>query len=213
MALGSGIRRYRVLGTVCVGMLISLIAFAFVASSARAETRLTTGGETRLEVNINSFLKMVNDGIQVTPIAPARLEFGARPAAVFPASSGVADAVLKTAAVPHQGGLRLTKPSINFSLDATNVTLSCVNAGTITVAGCRLLNTANNLLPNELAEVQEFTITDANDGKVEVTGFARINGVTALVLNTLFQTNIFAAGDELGTVRSSFTYKLPWPGL
>ena len=108
---------------------------------------------------------------------------------------------LKTATVPHQGGLRIEKSSIGFALDATNVTLAC-----LPLAGCRLLNTANNLLPNELAEVKDFTFTDDGSGTVTVQGRALITGVTALVLNTLFQTQVFEAGMELGVSTSRFQY-------
>jgi hypothetical protein len=197
MDLTSGVRKFRVLAALCV----TLIATALIAQPAQADTRVTTGGETRLEVNIFNFVKLLGDGIFITPIAPARLEFGSNPAAIFPASTGVADAVLKTATVPHQGGLHIEKSSIGMAIDATNVTLAC-----LPLAGCRLLNTANNLLPNELAEVKDFTFTDDGAGTVTVQGRAVISAVTALTLNTLFQTQVFEAGMELGVATSKFTY-------
>jgi hypothetical protein len=197
MDLTSGVRKFRVLAALCV----ALIATALIAQPAQADTRVTTGGETRLEVNIFNFVKLLGDGIFITPIAPARLEFGSNPAAIFPASTGVADAVLKTATVPHQGGLHIEKSSIGMAIDATNVTLAC-----LPLAGCRLLNTANNLLPNELAEVKDFTFTDDGAGTVTVQGRAVISAVTALTLNTLFQTQVFEAGMELGVATSKFTY-------
>jgi hypothetical protein len=197
MDLTSGVRKFRVLAALCV----ALIATALIAQPAQADTRVTTGGETRLEVNIFNFVKLLGDGIFITPIAPARLEFGSNPAAIFPASTGVADAVLKTATVPHQGGLHIEKSSIGMAIDATNVTLAC-----LPLAGCHLLNTANNLLPNELAEVKDFTFTDDGAGTVTVQGRALISAVTALTLNTLFQTQVFEAGMELGVATSKFTY-------
>jgi len=197
MVLASGIRRLRVLGALCIG----LIALAVVAQPAKADTRVVTGGETRLEVSVANFVKLLGDGIFITPIAPARLEFGSNPAAIFPASTGVADAVLKTATVPHQGGLHIEKSSIGMAIDATNVTLAC-----LPLAGCRLLNTANNLLPNELAEVKDFTFTDDGAGTVTVQGRAVVSAVTALTLNTLFQTQVFEAGMELGVATSKFRY-------
>jgi hypothetical protein len=197
MDLASGVRKFRVLAALCV----ALVAVAVIAQPAQADTRVTKGGETRLEVNIFNFVKLLGDGIFITPIAPARLEFGANPAAIFPASAGVADAVLKTATVPHQGGLHIEKSSIGMAIDATNVTLAC-----LPLAGCRLLNTANNLLPNELAEVKDFTFTDDGAGTVTVQGRAVISAVTALTLNTLFQTQVFEAGMELGVATSRFQY-------
>jgi hypothetical protein len=202
MAVASGAGRLRVLVGLCVG----LIAVAVLAAPARADTRVVNGGETRLDVNVSNFVKLLGDGIFITPIAPARLEFGSNPAAIFPASSGVADAVLNTASVPHQGGLHIEKSSIGQAIDATNVTVACVNAGTITLAGCHVLNTANNVLPNELAEIKDFHFSDPGTGAVTITGRAVITDVTALVLNTLFQTQVFTAGMELGTIKSTFTY-------
>ena len=208
MALASGVMRFRALFV----LLIGVAALSVLAQPARADTRVVKGGETRLEVNTANFVKMLSDGIFITPIAPARLEFGSNPAAIFPAGAGVADAVLQTATVPHQGGLHMEKASIGVAIDATNVTVSCVNAGTIPVAGCRVLNTANNVLPNELAEIKDFTFSDPGTGTVTITGRAVISEVTALVLNTLFQSQVFHAGMELGPITSKLNYD-PLPQL
>lgn len=203
MVLASGIRRLGVLAGLCA----VLAALMIVAAPAKADTRVVNGGETKLEVSIANFVKLLGDGIFITPIEPARLEFGSNPAAIFPAQGiGVVDPVLRTATVPHQGGLHITKDSIGQAIDATNVTLACVNAGTITLAGCHVLNTANNVLPNELAEVADFTFSDDMQGTVTITGRALVTGPTALVLNTLFETQVFEAGMELGAIRSTFTY-------
>jgi hypothetical protein len=206
MVLASGVRRFRVLGLICIALIAFASALALAAKPAKADTRVVTGGESRLEVSVVNFVKLLGDGIFITPIAPARLEFGAAPAAIFPVGSplgnlGVADAVLKTATVPHQGGLRIAKDSIGVTIDATNVTLAC-----LPIAGCHVLNTANNLLPNELAEVRDFTFTDDGNGTVTVNGFAYINAVTALTLNTLFQTNVFVDGMQLGAFNTTLTY-------
>jgi hypothetical protein len=204
MDLASGVRKFRILGALS----IALIAVAVIVpqQQAQADTRVVTGGDTRLEVNVANFVKLLGDGIFITPIAPAQLVFGSSPAAIFPASTGVADAVLQTATVPHQGGLHIEKTSINQAIDATNVTVACVNAGTITLAGCHVLNTANNLLPNELAEVKDYTLTDNGTGTVTLQGRATITAVTALVLNTLFQSQVFVEGMELGVLTSTFHY-------
>ena len=200
MVLASGVRRIGVLGA--LGICVCLSALAIAAQPAKADTRVVNGGESRLTVSIANFVKLLGDGIFITPIEPARLEFGSNPAAIFPAAGvGVADAVLSTATVPHQGGLRITKDSIGQSIDATNVTLACVP-----LAGCHVLNTANNLLPNELAELRNVTFTDNGDGQVVVNGTAHVTAVSALVLNTLFQSTVFEEGMELGVFTSTFTY-------
>ena len=199
MVLASGNRRVRVVVALCIG----LIAMAVVAPKpAQADTRVINGGETRLEVSVSGFIKLLGDGIFITPIAPARLEFGSSPAAIFPVNSvGVADAVLQTATVPHQGGLHITKDSIGQAIDATNVTLAC-----LPVAGCHVLNTANNLLPNELAELRNYTFSDDGNGTVTVFGYAHITALTATVLNTLFQSTVFTDGMQLGTVTATLRY-------
>ena len=109
MVLASGIRRLRVLGAVCIAL---IACAAIVAQPAQADTRVVKDGDSSLEVNIASFMELLGDGMWMDPIAPATIEFGANPAAIFPVGSpagklGVADAVLKTATVPHQGGLRI----------------------------------------------------------------------------------------------------------
>jgi hypothetical protein len=195
MPFASEVRGLRFVIALCLTFLVA----AFAAQPAQAATRVPTGGETRLEVSIPAFIKLLGDGIFVTPIAPARLEFGATPAAIFPARNiGLFDAGLQTATVPHEGGLRLEKASIGMVIDATNVTLACVP-----LVGCRVLNTANNLLPNELAELQNVTFTDDGNGTATVTGRAVVGPVTSLALNTLFQTQVFETGMELGVLRST----------
>jgi hypothetical protein len=57
-----------------------------------------------------------------------------------------------------------------------------------------------------VAEVRDFTISDDGVGTVTVTGRAVVTAVTALALNTLFQTHIFFEGMELGVVRSAIHY-------
>ena len=198
MVFASGIRRLLALGAVC----FVLIALAIAAKPAQADTRVINGGETRLEVSLTNFVKLLQAGLWIDPIAPAQIQFGSDPAAIFPVNTvGVADAGLQTATVPHQGGLRIKKASINRSIDATNVTLAC-----LPLAGCRLLNTANNLLPNELAEIRGVTFTDDGSGTVTLSGGAYVTAVTALVLNTLFETTVFADGMVLGHINATFKY-------
>ena len=196
MVLASGIRRLWGLGAAC----IVLVAVAIAAQSARADTRVVKGGDTTLYVNVPDLVRLWSDGIQITPIAPATIDLTAG-TSHFPVGTGVADAALKTATVTHNGGLRLTKAKINQTIDATNITLAC-----LPVVGCRILNTANNLLPNELAELRDVTWSDNGNGTVTVFGSAYVGPVTALALNTLFQSNAFYDGMFLGNIRSELKY-------
>jgi hypothetical protein len=178
-----------------------MVAMAW-AQPAQANTKVVKGGETRLEVNLWNFVQLLGDGIFASAIPPARIEYGAWPAAIFPIRNvGLIDAKKTIATVPHDGGLRMEKQSIGVTIDTTNITLTCAP-----LAGCHLLATANKVLPNEVAEVRDFTISDNGAGTVTVTGRAVITGVTALALNTLFQTQVFFEGMELGVVRSTIQY-------
>ncbi len=187
---------------ILLGLCLSLMVAMAWAQPAQADTKVVTGGETRLEVNVANFVKLLGDGIFVTAIPPARLEYGAQPAAIFPVRNvGLIDAANSITTVPHDGGLRMEKSSIGQTIDTTNITLTCA-----LVAGCHLLATANQVLPNEVAEVRDFTMSDDGAGTVTVTGRAVVNAVTALALNTLFQTQIFFDGMELGVVRAAIHY-------
>jgi hypothetical protein len=156
-------------------------------------------------VNVATFVQMLSDGIFVTPIEPARLEFGSQPAAIFPvAPPGAVDTENTLSAVLHQGGLRLEKQSIGMTLETTNFTIQCTS-----LTSCRLLATANQALPNEVAEIADPQLADNEEGTVTITGIAQLSAATALVLNTLFQTTIFHEGFQLGIVRSTLTYDVP----
>jgi hypothetical protein len=199
MVIASEVRRLRLIIAVCLSL---LVVSTVATQAAQATPRVPKSGESRIEVSIPAFLKLIQDGIFATPIAPATIQYGSSPTVILPAHNlGLFDASLSTATIPHQGGLHLEKSSINFGIDATNVTLAC-----LPVAGCHVLNTANNLLPNELAELADVQFTDNGNGTATVTGRALITQVTALVLNTLFQSNAFSAGMELGVWRTTISY-------
>lgn len=192
---------------VAAPLLIALIALAALAARpAAAEPRSVTGGETALQVNIHTFLKIVNAGIFATAIPPARLEFGATPTVYFPVrSGGAADVENSLVLVLHDGGLRMQKDPV--TLDTTNLTINCTS-----LTGCRLLGTANQAIPNEVATIESVTMTDDEAGTISFQGIAVIPETTALALNTLFSTDAFAAGDQLGVIRATFTYDATEPG-
>jgi hypothetical protein len=174
---------------------------------ARAETRVVTGGESQLEVHVLNFVKMVGAGMWVYPIEPAVIQYGAQPRAIFPIRDvGAIDPAGPLGAVSNDGGLSMRKQTIGMTLDLTNITATCA-----VLTGCRLIGTANQALPNEVAELHDLTITDNGTGTVVLQGRAMLSEATALALNTLFQTDIFTAGFELGTWRSSIEYNPPGP--
>ena len=206
MTFASVVRR-RLIVVVLAGAL-SLGLLALAARPASAEPRVGTGGETRLFVQVNFFLALVNDGIFATAIEPAFIQFGFNPQVVFPMRpNGAMDAANSLSLTTHDGGLRLEKESIGMTVDTTNFTVQCTS-----LTGCRLLGTANQALPNEVAEIVDVTITDDEAGTVTLQGRAVIGEVTALALNTLFQTNIFVAGMEMGPIVSKMFYDPTEPG-
>jgi hypothetical protein len=196
----------RILGVRCLlAGAIALTALAVIAQPASAVPRQITSGETRLEVNISTFVVMLNDGIFITAIEPARLEFGSNPAAILPVRPpGAVDTENTLAAVPHDGGLRLEKDSIGMTVDTTNITIQCTS-----LTSCRLIATANGALPTEVAEIANPQMTDDEAGTITITGVAQLDQLTATTLNTLFQTDIFFAGFQLGTIHSTLHYDVP----
>jgi hypothetical protein len=180
--------------------LVLVLLIALAPSPARAEPVVLTGEETALRVNIHTFLRIVNAGIQATAIPPARIEFGLNPTVYFPVRSGGAfDVPNSLAAYMHDGGLRMTKEDL--TLDTTNLTINCTS-----LTGCRLLGTANQALPSEVATIESVEITDDEAGTITFKGIAIIPETTALALNTLFETDAFVAGAQLGEIISTLTY-------
>jgi hypothetical protein len=183
--------------------LLSLTLIALLAVAVRpahAEPRVVTVGETALQVNVITFLKVINAGIFASAIPPARLEFGSQPTVYFPVrANGAVDAEQSLAVVMHDGGLRLQKDPI--TLDTTNLTISCTS-----LSGCSLLGTANQAIPNEVATIESVSITDDEAGTITFNGIAVIPPATALALNTLFSTTAFVAGDQLGVIIATIHY-------
>ena len=61
-------------------------------------------------------------------------------------------------------------------------------------------------LPTEVAEIVNPQLSDDEAGTITITGLAQLTEASALVLNTLFQTDIFYAGFALGFIRSTLHY-------
>ena len=201
-AIASDIR-FRVISG--VGIFLIMLAIC-AAPPAKAAPVTITGTETRLEVNIIGFIALLNDGILITAIPPARIEYGARPAAIFPVTGGLYDVPNALAAITHSGGLHMEKASIGVAIDITNITLQCTG-----ITGCRLIGTVNGAAPTEVAEVANVSVTDDEAGTITFYGRALVTTAGALALNTLFQTNVFVAGMELGELKAKYTYDATAP--
>jgi len=169
---------------------------AIAPSRAAASPASVLGGQTALAVNVDTFLALINDGFTATTIAPATLEYGAAPTAYFPIRSGtVFDVGQKTGIVRHKGGLRMTRRST--TVDTTNITIKCDP-----LLGCSLLGTGLNVVPTEVAQLQNVKMT-RRLGSITITGTAIMREPTVTALNTVFNTTVFKVGMELGVITSS----------
>jgi hypothetical protein len=172
-------------------------AFRGPHSPAEAFPRQVKGGQTALEVNVNTFLALINDGFSATTIAPATLQYGATPTAYFPirSSGGVFDPIQGSGLVPHKGGLRMSKGST--TVDTTNLTIKCDP-----VLNCSLLGTGLKLVPTEVVQIQNPKVK-RSPGTITLTGVGVFREPTVTVLNTLFNTTVFQAGMELGVLTAT----------
>jgi hypothetical protein len=202
MAGASEFRRSRVLAGLLVALATLLTVMAVSAQSARAETRVINGGESRMAVNVLSFLKLVGDGMWVYEVKPAKITYGGKPAMTFPVRQiGLLDPAAPLGVVSHDGGLRIVKPKVGQELQVWNITATCAP-----VAGCRLLATANGAVPNEFAELHDVKFTDDGSGTATIEGSARVGAAAAIALNVLFQSTAFTPGMELGVWKTTVTY-------
>ncbi len=148
---------------------------------------------------------MLSDGIFVTPIAPATLEFGGQPAAIFPVAATRRGRHREHACRSGAPG----GPAAREAEHRVRARHHQLHDPVHGLTSCRLLATANVALPTEVAEIVNPQLTDNEAGTVTITGIAQLSEASALVLNTLFQTDIFYAGFQLGFIRSTLTVRRP----
>jgi hypothetical protein len=185
-----------------VVMLVGLRAPA--AHAVSVDT--VTGGQTGLFVTLESVRNLGNYRIATAPIYPAYLTYtlDEGPAVRFPITDGLVESSTMLGTVNHAGGLRLQKFNANFttiekSLDITDVRI---------VAGASLVGNALGLVPSPAADLANATWTKDNaSGVIHYEADATVGAVTALVLNTYFDTTVFQSGMVLGHVKSNIETK------
>ncbi len=189
-----------------VSLVCAVTTLGLAATSASAVSLDTvTGGQSGLFVSIPQVNDLAHAGIFVTPISPAFLTFTLAdgPALRFPISGGAVESSTMLGTVTHSGGMTLQK----VNPDGTNGPQLTVTDVQI-VAGASLVGNALGLIPAPTADLVNATHTkDRSTGVIHYEADARLNLVTATVLNTYLQTDFFKDGYVLGHLKSDIQTK------
>jgi hypothetical protein len=182
-----------------------LIALAVGAPSASAVSLdKVTGGQTAMFVPLSNVQQLGQERIFVGPIAPAFLTFNSLqegPAIRFPISGGAVESSTMLGTVDHAGGMVIMKfnpdDTIATQLEVTDIRI---------VNGNMMVGNALGLVPTPTADLVNASHSrDASSGAIHFEADARLNVVTATVLNTYFSTDVFKDGMVLGRVKSDIT--------
>jgi hypothetical protein len=164
-----------------------------------------TGGQSGIFVTIPQVNELAHAGIFITPISPAFLTFDLiqGPALRFPITGGAVESSTMLGTVNHAGGMTIQK----FNPDGSpgpKLTVTDVKI----VAGASLVGNALGLIPAPTADLVNATHSkNPSTGVIHYEADARLNLVTATVLNTYLQTNFFKDGYVLGHVKSDIQTK------
>jgi hypothetical protein len=181
-------------------ILLAMLGIGTSSASAVSLDRVT-GGQFGLFVPLENVSKMAYAGLYTTPIAPAYLTFTLEegPAVRFPISGGTVESATMLGSVESQGGLLMQKQNpdgtMGAELNVTNVKI---------LNGNMLVGNALGLVPAPTADLVNATHSkDPATGVIHYEADARINLVTATVLNTYFSTDFFKDGFILGRVKGN----------
>jgi hypothetical protein len=198
------IGRRGVLALVTLVCAAATLGLGATASSA-ASLDTVTGGQSGLFVSLQQVGDMARAGIYVTPVSPAYLTFtlDEGPALRFPISGGAVESSTMLGTVNHSGGMTIQK----VNPDGTNGPALTVTDVKI-VAGASLVGNALGLIPAPTADLVNATHSkDPSTGVIHYEADAKLNLVTATVLNTYLQTNFFKDGYVLGHLKSNIETK------
>jgi len=197
------IRTRVVLALVTLACAASLGVGAGASNAASLDT--LTGGQSGLFVSLQQVGDMARAGLYVTPVSPAYLTFTLEegPALRFPITDGAVESDTMLGTVNHAGGMTIQK----VNPDGTNGPSLTVTDVKI-VAGASLVGNALGLVPAPTADLVNATHSkDPATGVIHYEADAKLNLVTATVLNTYFQTNYFKDGSLLGHIKSNVNTK------
>ena len=170
-------------------------------STASASLDRVTGGQFGLFVSLETVSQLAHAGLYTTPISPAYLTFTLEegPAVRFPISGGTVESSTMLGSVNSDGGLIMEKQAPDGTkqaeLQVTSVKI---------LNGNMLVGNALGLVPAPTADLVNATHSkDAATGVIHYEADARINLVTATILNTYFSTDFFHDGFILGRVKGN----------
>jgi len=200
-------RRIRTRGVLALVTLACATASLGLGASASSAASLdtVTGGQTGLFVTLQQVGDMARAGLYVTPVSPAYLTFTLEegPALRFPITDGAVESDTMLGTVNHAGGMTIQK----VNPDGTNGPSLTVTDVKI-VAGASLVGNALGLVPAPTADLVNATHSkDPATGVIHYEADAKLNLVTANVLNVYFQTNYFQDGSLLGHIKSNINTK------
>jgi hypothetical protein len=188
-----------------VVLMLGLVAAAPSANAVSLDK--PTGGESGLNVPFEQFVNLGNAGIFVSPIRPAFItirSIAEGPILHLPVTGGAVESSTMLGTVDHDGGMLIQKinPSdgtVEAELEVTTIRI---------VNGNMLVGNALGLIPAPTADLVNATHSkDRATGVITYEADARVNLVTATVLNTYFSTSVFKDGLILGHLKSTIQTK------
>ena len=177
-----------------------LVMLVGAPSASAVSVDKVTGGQFSLFVPLQTVGDMSRAGLFTLPIEPAYLTFTLEegPAVRFPISGGTVESSTMLGTVNSQGGLRMEKWSPEgvkqSELPVTEVKI---------VNGNMLVGNALGIVPAPTADLVNATHSkDPVTGVIHYEADAKVNLVTATILNTYFSTDFFTDGFILGHVKA-----------
>jgi hypothetical protein len=194
------------LAVALVSVFCAVATLGLGATSASAVSLdKVTGGQSGLFVPLTQVGDLSRAGIFITPISPAYLTFTILdgPGLQFPISGGAVESSTMLGTVNHAGGMTIQKVNPDGS-NGPKLTVTDVKI----VNGTSLVGNALGLIPAPTADLVNATHSkDPSTGVIHYEADARLNLVTATVLNTYLQTNFFTDGYVLGHLKSDIQTK------
>ena len=168
--------------------IVAVLLMAPVAASAKVTL---AGGSTTLKLAKGTAAALSANGVSVAPIGPAQLRGGG---VAFPITGGAIDPASAAGRIEHSGGLAFRAGGTRVALRNFNVHVGARRAIlTARVGGGRLTVLSLSLADAKIRRRGLNTV---------VSGIrAVLSGQAAKALNAAFNTNLFAKGLPIGSVK------------
>jgi hypothetical protein len=182
-------------------MVVAAPAAVADETDSAASLDTVTGGESALCVPLSVIAQFGRDRVYTVPLSPASLTFDLVNGACvhFPITGGLVESSTMLGTVNHSGGLEMLKYNESFEiekkLDVTDIKI---------LAGASLIGNAFGIVPTPTADLANATHSkDPATGVIHYEADATVSALTATVLNTYFDTNVFQANMVLGRLKSN----------